>query len=161
MKWIYVVLLSVLNFILQTTLFEALRINGVAFNTSLILVVFMALVFGNRNALTAAVISGLLQDIFYGWAIGVNVFIYIFLAILIDMVDESVFKDKSMTPFVLMVGATFFYQLMYFGFMAILRVPNEMTLVPLRFLIEVVMNTALGLLIYKSLIKKLMGYELR
>lgn len=161
MRWIYVVILSILNFILQSTLLEALRINGVAFNTSLILVVFMALVFGNRNALTAAVISGVLQDIFYGWAIGVNVFIYIFLAILIDMIDESVFKDKSMTPFVLMIGATLFYYLMYIGFMFILRVPAAYNQVPLRFLIEVTMNTILGLIIYKSLIKKMMGYELR
>lgn len=161
MKWIYVVLLSVANFILQSTLFDALRINGVAFNTSLILVVFMALVFGNRNALTAAVISGILQDIFYGWAIGVNVFIYVFIAILIDMIDESVFKDKSMTPFVLMIGATLFYHIMYIGFIFILRVPTDYSLVPLRFLIEVTMNTVLGLVIYKSLIKKLIGYELR
>ncbi len=161
MKWIYVVLLSVANFILQSTLFDALRINGVAFNTSLILVVFMALVFGNRNALTAAVISGLMQDIFYGWAIGVNVFIYVFIAILIDMIDESVFKDKSMTPFVLIIGATLFYHIMYIGFIFILRVPTDYSLVPLRFLIEVVMNTVLGLVIYKSLIKKMIGYELR
>lgn len=161
MKWIYVVLLSLLNFILQSTLFEALRINGVAFNTSLILVVFMALVFGNRNALTAAVISGLLQDIFYGWAIGVNVFIFICLAILIDMIDESVFKDKSMTPFVLLIGGTVLYQAMYMLFMFILRVPIDIELVILNLIIEIIMNTVLGLFIYRNLIRRLIGYELR
>ena len=161
MKWIYVVLLSLINFILQSTLLEALRINGVAVNTSLILVVFMALVFGNRNAITAAIICGILQDIFYGWAIGVNVFIYISLAILIDMIDESVFKDKSMTPFVLLIGTTFLYHLMYTGFMFILRVPIDFQIVLVRLVIETVMNTVLGLLIYRNLIRKLIGYELR
>lgn len=161
MKWIYVVILSIVNFILQSTLFEALRINGVVFNTSLILVVFMALIFGNRNALTAAVISGLLQDFFYGWAIGVNVFIYVAIAILIDMIDESVFKDKSMTVFVLLIGSTFLYQIMFMGFMFILRVPIQISELPLRFIIEAVMNTVLGLLIYKNIIRKLIGYELR
>lgn len=161
MKWIYVVILSIINFILQSTLFEALRINGVVFNTSLILVVFMALIFGNRNALTAAVISGLLQDLFYGWAIGVNVFIYVAIAILIDMIDESVFKDKSMTSFVLLIGSTFLYQIMFMGFMFILRVPIQVSELPLRFIIEAVMNTVLGLLIYKNIIRKLIGYELR
>lgn len=161
MKWIYVWVLAILNFILQTTIFEALRINGVAVNTSLILVVFMGLVFSNRDALTAAVISGLLQDIFYGWAIGVNIFIYVSIAILIDMIDESVFKDKSMTPFVLIAGSTLFYHLLYMAFMFILRVPIDLPLLMLRTVIELAMNVVLGLLIYKHIIKRVIGYELR
>lgn len=161
MKWIYVVIISILNFILQSTIFEALRINGVAINTSLILVVFMGLVFGNRNALTAAVISGLLQDIFYGWAIGVNVFIYVSLAIVIDMIDESVFKDKSMTPFVLLGTSTVFYHCFYALFMFILRVPINIGHLSVATLIEVVMNTAFGLIIYKHIIRRMLGYELR
>lgn len=161
MRWAYVLLLSILNFILQSTVLDALRINGVAVNTSLILVVFMALVFGNRNALTAAVISGLFQDIYYSWAIGVNIFIYFFLAILIDMIDDSVFKDKSLTPFVLLIGSTFFYYVVHTAFMFILGVPFEWQPTLVSFAIETVMNTVVGLLIYKNLIKKMMGYELR
>lgn len=161
MKWIYVVIISILNFILQSTLFEAIRINGVAINTSLILVVFMGLVFGNRNALTAAIISGLLQDIFYGWAIGVNVFIYVSLAIVIDMIDESVFKDKSMTPLVLIAGSTLFYHGFYAIFMFILRVPIDVVQNSVSALIEMGMNTIVGLLFYKHVIRRILGYELR
>lgn len=161
MKWIYVWVLAILNFILQTTIFEALRINGVAVNTSLILVVFMGLVFSNRDALTAAVISGLLQDIFYGWAIGVNIFIYVAIAILIDMIDESVFKDKSMTPFVLIAGSTILYHILYMAFMFILRVPIDLPMLLIKTAIELVMNIVLGLLIYKHVIKRVIGYELR
>lgn len=161
MKWIYVWVLAILNFILQTTIFEALRINGVAVNTSLILVVFMGLVFSNRDALTAAVISGLFQDIFYGWAIGVNIFIYVSIAILIDMIDESVFKDKSMTPFVLIAGSTLFYHLLYMAFMFILRVPIDLPSLLIKTAIELAMNIVLGLLIYKHIIKRVIGYELR
>lgn len=161
MKWMYVWVLAILNFILQTTIFEAVRINGVAINTSLILVVFMGLVFSNRDALTAAVISGLLQDIFYGWAIGVNIFIYVAIAILIDMIDESVFKDKSMTPLVLLVGSTLFYHVIYMAFMFILRVPIELPVLALKVVIELIMNVVFGLLIYKHVIKRIIGYELR
>ena len=121
----------------------------------------MGLVFGNRNALTAAVISGLLQDIFYGWAIGVNVFIYVSLAIVIDMIDESVFKDKSMTPFVLLGTSTVFYHCFYALFMFILRVPINIGHLSVATLIEVVMNTAFGLIIYKHIIRRMLGYELR
>ena len=161
MKWFYVLLISILNFILQSTVLDALRINGVSVNTSLILVVFMALVFGNRNALTAAVVSGLFQDIYYCWAIGVNIFIYFFLAILIDMIDDSVFKDKSLTPFVLLVGSTVFYYALHTACMFILGVPLEWQSILMKLGIETAMNTFVGLLIYKNLIKKMMGYELR
>lgn len=161
MKWVYVLLISILNFILQSTVFDVLRINGVAINTSLILVVFMALVFGNRNALTAAVISGLFQDIYYSWAIGVNIFIYFFLAILIDMIDDSVFKDKSLTPLVLLVGSTLFYYILHSAFMLLLGVPLDWQPTLVNFLIETLMNTVFGLLIYNNLIKKMIGYELR
>lgn len=161
MKWFYVLLISILNFILQSTVLDALRINGVSVNTSLILVVFMALVFGNRNALTAAIISGLFQDIYYSWAIGVNVFIYFFLAILIDMIDDSVFKDKSLTPFVLLIGSTVFYYVVHSAFMFILGVPVEWQSTLIKLAIEMIMNVFLGLFIYKNLIKKMMGYELR
>ncbi len=161
MKWVYVLLISILNFILQSTVFDALRINGVAINTSLVLVVFMALVFGNRNALTAAVISGLFQDIYYSWAIGVNIFIYFFLAILIDMIDDSVFKDKSLTPLVLLVGSTLFYYIVHSAFMLLLGVSLDWQQIFMNFFIETFMNTVFGLLIYNNLIKKMIGYELR
>lgn len=161
MKWVYVVIISIINFILQSTVLEALRINGVAINTSLILVVFMGLVFGNRNALTAAVISGLLQDIFYGWAIGVNVFIYVSLAIIIDMIDESVFKDKSMTPLILLSASTVFYHVFYALFMFILRVPIEFPSMAVNTGIELVLNTVVGLIFYKQVIRRILGYELR
>ncbi len=161
MKWIYVWLLAIVNFLLQSTVFETLRINGVAVNTSLILVVFMGLIFTNRDALTAAVISGLLQDIFYGWSIGVNVFIYIALAILIDMIDESVFKDKSMTPFILIFGSTIIYHMMYMGFMFILQVPMDVKALVVKIPIELAMNLAFGLLLYRQVIRRFIGYELR
>lgn len=161
MKWIYVWLLAVVSFLLQSTVFEMLRINGVAVNTSLILVVFLGLIFTNRDALTAAVICGLLQDIFYGWAIGVNVFIYIAIAILIDMIDESVFKDKSMTPFILIFGSTIIYHLMHMGFMFILQVPIDIKTLVFKILIELAMNLIFGLLFYKQVIRRFIGYELR
>lgn len=161
MRWIYVVIISILNFILQSTVLQTIRIFDVSINSSIILVVFLALVSTNRNALTAAFVSGLLQDLFYSWALGVNIFIYLGLAIIIDMIDESVFKDNSKTPLILVASGTVFYHVFYAAFMFILRLPINLPVTGIHLGIEIALNCMTGLLIYKYFIKRILGYELR
>ena len=161
MRWIYVVLLALINFILQSTVLQTIRIYDVTINTSVVLIVFLALVSTNRNALTAAVVSGMLQDVYYSWALGVNLFIYLGLAIVIDMIDESVFKDNSKTPLILVTGGTLFYHLFYTAFMILLRMPIIWPELAVKVGLEIVMNGIFGYFVYKYFIKRMVGYELR
>jgi len=161
MKAFWLVLSSLLVYLIQTTFILNFRFYGVTANLPLIYVVMAALLFGNRAGLVAAALSGLFLDVLYAHAVGVNIFIFCTIAILIDLFDEALFKDNSLTPLMLIVMGTVVYHGLFLAHAYFFNLPIFLGKVFAIIAIESVFNALIGLLLYKYVIRRWFGYELR
>jgi len=147
-KLIY--LIVILNFILQTTLFQGFRINGIIPNTSLILIVVISIFYGHEKGIVSGIVAGLLQDFFFSKAIGINLLIYTIIAYFIGGLKKKLFKDNFLTPILLIFISTIFYNFAYFVIMYFLRESfNFFFIIKKIILLESLLNMTVGLLIYK------------
>lgn len=151
MKTKIIFLIVLLNFIFQSTIFQFFRISGILANTGLILVVAISILYGRETGLSTGFLTGVLQDIFFSKAIGINILIYLLIAYTIGGLRRKLFKDNYLTPAILIVLATFFYHLSYFIIMYFLKNSISFSLIFKDILpIESLLNIVIGLLIYKK-----------
>ena len=161
MKYRYVAALSIILFILQTTVFQYLNINGVIPNIPLIITIIIVLLYDNPTGIFFAVFSGLLQDTMMSKVLSVNLIIYSLIAIVIGMMEEKIFKDNFLTPIVLIAVSTIFYNFVFFSFMYLIKSPIHYSGMYARIIIEMVENVVIGMFIYRWAFKKVVGYSLR
>lgn len=162
MKLRYVTLISILLFLLQTTLFQYFRIGGVIPNTSLIFIILMTVLYGKTEGLLSAVLLGSFQDIFLSKALCMNLLIYLAISACLILIDEKIFKNNYTAPIIIFVSTTVIYNLMYGMFLFFMNDQLNYTRSFLEIIpIEVVYNTIIGVFVYKKLFKRVFGYELR
>lgn len=114
MRTLIISLLILLNFILESTLFQYTRIFGVKPDFTIILVTSYAIMRGSAAGSFIGLASGLLQDIFFGSTIGVNGLSYMLTGYLIGQSNENVFKDSFVPSIIFNIGAVFVYQHLFF-----------------------------------------------
>lgn len=143
-------LIIICNFVLQATVLQHFRIAGILPNTALIIVVTISILYGRKKGIRSAVIAGLLQDIFFSKALGINILIYTFIAYSIGGLESRVFKDNYLTPLLLISLSTFFYHSMYFVLMHFLRhsVSYLSVLQTITFA-EIIYNSIVGIVFYR------------
>lgn len=161
MRHRYVVILSLIIFILQTTVFQYIKIQGVTPNIPLILTVIFVLLYGNSTGLIFAVISGILQDFMMSKVLSINLLIYATIAIVISLMEEKIFKDNFIAPIILIGISTIFYNLLVFIFMYLIKSPIHYSGLITRVSIEMFENILIGMLVYRWAFKKVVGYNLR
>lgn len=161
MKRRYVVILGLILFILQTTVFQFLKFQGVTPNIPLIVTVIIVLLYGNPSGIIFAVCSGVLQDSMMSKVLSINIILYASIAIVIGLMEEKIFKDNFITPIILIAASTIFYNVMFFVFMYLIKSPIHYSGLIMRVSIEMVENIIIGMLVYKWAFKKVVGYSLR
>ena len=114
MRTLIISLLILLNFILESTLFQYTRIFGVKPDFTIILITSYAIMQGSAAGSFIGLASGLLQDLFFGSAMGVNGLSYMLTGYLIGQSNEKVFKDSFVPSIIFNIGAVFVYQHLFF-----------------------------------------------
>ncbi|KXG77063.1 rod shape-determining protein MreD [Thermotalea metallivorans] len=109
-----ILLVIIINFIFQTTLFQHFRIFGVLPNTTLIIVIVFAILWGRKRGAMVGFFSGALQDILFGTILGLNALIYMLLGFSVGSFENKIFKDNAITPIFFTVLGTIFYHLLYY-----------------------------------------------
>lgn len=138
------------NFILQSTVFQYFRISGILPNTALLIVVTVSVICGRKEGLTAGALCGVLQDIFFSKALGMNILIYLSIGYIIGGVENKVFKDNYITPLLFIVFTTVYYHSIYFVFMHFLRHSiNYIDILKTTILPEMVYNCVVGIIFYR------------
>ncbi len=158
-KWLFLII--VINYILQSTLFQAMEINGIAANFTLVLVIVITIIYGLASGLFTAVFAGLFVDAFLSMAVGINVFILVIIAVLISIVGRPLFTGNKLTLFFMTALSTTLYHLMYFFFMYFLNkgvsFGDVMThIVPL----EIILNSIVCVIVYQIVTKWIERYKL-
>lgn len=160
-KYRYLFLIIVVNFILQSTLFQGLKINGVSANYTLVLVLIITIIFGIKEGLFTAIFAGLFADVFLSMAIGINLFILVVISILVSILGRPLFTGNKWILFFLTMISTILYHLMYGFFMYFLNKGVKFELVMIHVVpIEVIMNAILCVLVYNVLAHFLDRYKL-
>ncbi|GAU77419.1 rod shape-determining protein MreD [Fusibacter sp. 3D3] len=160
MKYRYVILIGLANFILMSTIFQIFRINDALPNFCIILsIVFVALV-SDKHAYVYVVTYGALQDIFLGKILGINILIYILIVFLIIRLERVMFKGNFLTPVFLIAFGTIFYHMVFYIMMFFLQSTIPLSLLIVKIATEIVYNSILGLIFYAVIFKKLNGYKL-
>lgn len=158
-KTLFVII--VLNFILQSTLFQGLKINGITANFTLILVILITIFYGLVSGMFTAVFAGLFTDVFLSMAIGLNLFILIIIAILISILGRPLFTGNKFTLVFLTAVSTTIYHLMYFFFMYFLNKGLSFHTVITHIVpYEIVMNSIVCVIAYSLSIRWIERYKL-
>lgn len=157
MKNYKVVLIMLINILIQCTLLQRIRIHGILPNTNLIIIVILSILLGRKEGLIAAFCGGILQDVFFDKAIGINVLIYVLIAYIISSMEKKVFKENIVTPMILISGCTFLYHTIYFIIMYFFRYQFDYVHILTSIIgIEIIYNNVLGLIMYKIGIYRLL-----
>ena len=106
--------LILLCFLAQTTLFGPLEIGSTAPNLMLILTVSFGFMQGKKEGLMIGFFCGLLMDIFYREAIGVDALIYMYLGYASGFLCKVYFDEDIKVPVLLVTAADFIYGIAVF-----------------------------------------------
>lgn len=105
--------LVVFNIILESTLFQYTRIYAIKPDFSIIIIVAYAIIRGSAYGAFIGFGTGLLIDMLYGRAIGINALSYMVTGYIIGQAHENVFKDSLIPPFIFNFIAIIIFQHIY------------------------------------------------
>lgn len=143
-------LITILNFILQSTVIHHFSILGVLPNTALIIVVCIALLKGKRAGSIVGLVAGLLQDIIFSPTIGVNALVYFFIGYIVGMNEQKISKDNLFIPFIFTALMTLVYHVCYFVLIYFLTIKVSLSsFFKSVVFIELIYNSLLAIPIYK------------
>ncbi len=152
MRYITYVALILINFILQTTIFNYIEIIGVKPNTMLILIVSFAFMRGETEGGLIGFLSGLLVDSFFGQVLGLNAFIGLVIGFLCGKIFNEFYKDSIIIPFFLTLFFDICYGFLFFFFNAFLRgYPNIFHFLKTIIIPEALYTSIVSFFIYRIL----------
>lgn len=155
MRLFSIVLIFILSFVLQSTIFQYIEVFNVIPNTNLILIILVALFKDRKAGGAVGLVIGLLQDILFGSVVGIHGLIYFILGYGIGAINSTLSKDNAVTPFLLTFIATLITNIMFFFtyYFSSISITFVQMIKDIA-IIEAVYNAILSIFIYK-LIKKL------
>lgn len=103
-------LIIFVNFILQTTLFRLLAIQGIFPNTALIIVTSYALLRGSKEGAIIGGCCGLLMDVFFSKMIGFYTLLYLAIGLLFGRSQKTFYRENYILPVIFCTISTVLYQ---------------------------------------------------
>jgi len=100
----------ILNIVLQSTLVQSMQIRGIIPNTAIIVIVSMSLLRGSTEGAATGLIAGLLQDIFFGVAIGYYALFGMLLGFWIGKVNKGFYRENYVIPVFICSLSTIAYE---------------------------------------------------
>ncbi len=110
MRIVVICALTVVNIILESTLFQYTRVYGVKPDFAIMIIVAYAIMRGRGYGAFIGLGAGFLIDIMYGRTIGINAMSYMITGYIIGQAHENVFKDSFIPAFVFNFIAVMIFQ---------------------------------------------------
>lgn len=120
-QFIMSVIVIIVCFLLQSTVFQALSIAGVVPNLLLIVTVAAGYMHGRKNGIYVGLACGLLVDICYGDIIGLFGLMYMCIGYLNGYAHKVYFRDDYTMPIILVSISNLLYGFFYYVFLFLLR----------------------------------------
>lgn len=144
----------IISFILQTSVFEILKLANIAPNVLIILVASISVMRGQKEGMLVGFFSGLLLDIFYGKYLGIYAFLYMLFGFVDGLSNRVYYSDDNFLP-LLIIGANdlVYGILMYIGSGLLWNHLHVFYYIRTIILPELVYTVAVGILLYQILLR--------
>ena len=93
-KWISTILMIVLYYLLQTTLFKHIKLAGEVPNLLIIITVSCGYMRDSKDGLMTGLLCGLLSDFVFGSVIGLHALIYMFIGYIAGYTHSTFEKNE-------------------------------------------------------------------
>lgn len=103
-------LILILNLILQSTLFQAIRIADIIPNTSIIIIISYAILRGRTEGAAVGCFSGILTDIFFGTSFGFYGLLGMLTGYLCGRSFHHLYRENYLLPIMISAIAVFIYE---------------------------------------------------
>ncbi len=145
-------ILILVSFILQTTVFRALDFGGIAPNLLMIMVASSAFIKGDKAGLLTGFLSGLIIDIFFGTYIGFFALIYMYIGFIIGKFHEVFFSQNIAIPIIFITISDFLYGFICYVLMFLFRTRFDIGYYMMNVIIPEVVYTAIVAIFYYPII---------
>ena len=145
-------ILILVSFILQTTVFRALDFGGIAPNLLMIMVASSAFIKGDKAGLLTGFFSGLIVDIFFGTYIGFFALIYMYIGFIIGKFHEVFFSQNIAIPIIFITISDFLYGFICYVLMFLFRTRFDIGYYMMNVILPEVVYTALVAIFYYPVI---------
>ncbi|MCD7855940.1 MAG: rod shape-determining protein MreD [Clostridiales bacterium] len=150
MKYPIYFLITLINFILQTTVFESVSIIGIKPNTAIIIVVSVAFIQGELDGIITGIFAGFFQDSFFSLYLGCHIFIYASVGLICGYCFKAFFKESFLLPIALTAAADLYSCLVFYILNILLRgYFNILTFLSSVVLPEIVYTVLISGLVYR------------
>lgn len=113
-KTLVSVLVIIIAFLLQTTVFKSIALADVVPNLLIIVTVTYGYIRGRTHGMWIGFVCGIMLDMMYGSVIGLYAFIYMTIGFFIGYIKKIFFTDNILLPVVLFSISDFVYCFYYF-----------------------------------------------
>ena len=161
MKQLFMAVLVVLTYILQTTLMPEITVFDVHPDLCLIVVCSIAFLFGSTSGGVIGFFLGLMIDLYYGRSIGINALVLLYIGIFLGSFNKKVFKDNYLVILIFMIFTTFFYESVLYFYIAFVYSQNlDIWMFLNNTTTLIILNIILGFFVYPILLKINLGLEI-
>ncbi|KPU42246.1 rod shape-determining protein MreD [Oxobacter pfennigii] len=154
MKKFAIPLLLLILTALQNSLFEYIKVFGVKPNIVLVFVICITLIKGNPLGTIVGIGGGILEDIFFQGAFGINSISCMLAAFIIGSVEGKIYKDNVIVPGFFVFAGTVIKEMIVYLFLYLIRTELDiMTALTSKIIPEAIYNTILAFLFYRYIVK--------
>ncbi|OLS03325.1 rod shape-determining protein MreD [Tissierella creatinophila] len=154
MQIIIMSIIIIVNLILQGSILPFFSFLVFLPNTALVSVVIISILKGKYYGAFFGLFMGLFQDLLFGEAIGVHALIYFLIGYAVGVLQTSLNNENTFIPIIFSGISTIFYNLMYFLIIYFLSKNISLDSAVKRiFSIEILYNSILAIIVYRSLFK--------
>ncbi len=152
MSWWVIALMLLVNFILQSTVFQYIAIMDIMPDFALVIVVAVSILIGNRRGAVVGATAGIIQDIVYGKPVGITALSYMLAGYIVGEYSGRVFKERLVVPVFFTAGATLLKYFISIFFNYVLGVPTGIPVYIRHYIpVELIYNCAVSALLYRVL----------
>lgn len=153
-----IILVIIICFVLQTTIFQTLSLADVSPNLLLIVTVAYGYMSGEKEGIWVGLICGLLMDLFFGSVVGLYALFLMIIGFLNGILNKIYYTDDLIIPLVIISVSDLLYDFFYYVVEFLLRGRLNFLFYVRRIIIpEMVYTVLISVVLYK-LLHTLNGY---
>lgn len=153
LKRIVVVLMILIGYLLQSTLFQVLSLGGVSPNILIILTSCFGFMRGKRDGMLIGFISGLILDVLFGNILGFYALVYMIIGYLNGFFSSIFYPEDIKLPMILIVSSELLYCFLIYFFLFLLQGKFHFGYYFLHIILpEIVYTILVTIILYKGIL---------
>ncbi len=153
LRKIIVILIVIVGFLLQSSVFSAISMGGIVPNILIIITSSFGFMRGKNEGMVIGFLCGLIMDVFYGDILGFYALVYLVIGYLNGFFRSIFYPEDIKLPMILITASELAYCFLCFIFLFMLRGKFHLGYYFLHiFLPEIAYTILVTLLIYKGIL---------